>query len=136
MRWFSAFVLALYLVLLARLTLADPSTGQWAFSFADTVATRISNGNLVWRQTEVLANVALFVPVGFLLTLITRRPALSLVACLAASASIELAQDQWFATRVASAADVWHNGYGGALGVVLAWPVVRFLMTDKQLKVA
>src|SRR3954462_10381588 len=99
MRWFSALVLALYLVVVSRLTLADPSTGRWAYSLADAVATRVSHGSMAWSQTEVLANIALFVPIGFLLTLITGRPLLSVVLCVLMSGFVELAQAAWFSTR-------------------------------------
>jgi glycopeptide antibiotics resistance protein len=136
MRWFCMLLLALYLVLVTRLTLADPSAGRWAFSFADHVATRVSDGRLVWSQTEVLANVALFVPLGFLLTLITCRPLLSAVLCLLGSAGIELAQAEWLVTRVASIADVQHNAFGGLLGVVVAWLFLRLFKHRKQPMVA
>ncbi|MFL6061693.1 MAG: hypothetical protein ACJ72E_10700, partial [Marmoricola sp.] len=79
MRWFAALLLALYLVLVARLTLADPSGGRWAFSLADYSATRLSGGRMVWSQTEVVANVALFVPLGLLLAIVLRRPAAAAV---------------------------------------------------------
>lgn len=135
MRWFSALLLGLYLLLVARLTLADPSAGQFAFSAADTWATRLSGGALDWSETEVLANVALFVPIGFLVTLVLGRPGVGVALCVIASVGIELAQQRWFPARVPSLADVRHNSLGGAFGVLMAWPVSR-LQQWKQPMVA
>ena len=127
MRWSAALLLGLYLVLVARLTLADPSSGQMVFAFADAVATRLSEGRLEWSETEVLANIALFVPAGFLLAVVLGRPLLSVVLCLLGSACIELAQLQYLPSRVPSLADVQHNGLGGLIGVFAAWPLVLLL---------
>jgi glycopeptide antibiotics resistance protein len=122
MRWSAAFLLALYLVLVARLTLADPSSGRLVFAFADAVATRLSAGRLEWSETEVLANIALFVPAGFLLAVVLGRPMLSMVVCVLGVACIELAQQRFLPSRVPSRADVEHNGLGGLFGALLAWP--------------
>ena len=124
MRWFLAVCLALYLCFVARLTLFDPSAGQFAFSLADEWATRLSNGRLEWSETEVLANIALFVPVGFLLTALIRRPVLALAFCFLASAAIELSQREFLPTRVPTVADVQHNVLGAVVGVLLAMPLV------------
>jgi hypothetical protein len=125
MRLFAAVLLGLYSVFIARLTLADPSAGHWAFSLVDHWATQLSDGRLVWSETEVLANVALFVPAGFLLSIVLGRPAVAAVLCVVASAGIELAQYRYFPTRVPSAADVQHNALGGVVGALLAWPLSR-----------
>lgn len=124
-RLVAAVLLTAYSLVVARLTLADPSAGSWAFSFASDVADRASDGRLVWSQTEVLANIALFVPAGFLLALVVRSPWLSAVLCVLASAAIELAQQRYLPSRVPTIADVEHNGLGGLLGALLAWPVAR-----------
>ncbi|GAA1511551.1 VanZ family protein [Nocardioides humi] len=121
----AAVLLACYSVFVARLTLADPSAGRWAFHVADVLARRASDGRLEWSETEVLANVALFVPAGFLLAVVLGRPLLAAVLAVLASACIELAQQQFLPTRVPSLADVVHNGLGGLLGAVLAAPFSR-----------
>lgn len=125
MRWFAAVLLGLYLVLVSRLTLAEPSDGQVVFSLADAWASYASGGRLDWSETEVLANVALFVPAGFLLAMVLGRPLVSAVLCVVAAACIELAQQRWFPSRVPSVADVRHNGLGGLVGALLAWPLCR-----------
>ena len=136
MRWFAALLLGLYLVFIARLTLADPASGQVVFSLADNWATYLSGGRLQWSETEVLANVALFVPAGFLLAVVLRRPLLSAALCVLGSACLELAQQRWFPSRVPSVADVQHNGLGGLVGALLAWPMSRPGSSFKQPMVA
>ena len=124
MRWFLFVCLVLYLAFVARLTLADPSAGQFAFSLADTWATRLSHGRLDWSETEVLANIALFIPVGFPLAALIRRPVLALALCFVGSAAIELSQREFLPTRVATIADVQHNVLGALLGVLITLPVI------------
>ncbi len=121
----AAVLLACYSVVVARLTLADPSAGRWAFDLAGAAARRASDGRLDWSETEVIANVALFVPAGFLLAVLLGRPLLAAAVTVLASACIELAQQQFLPTRVPSLADVWHNGLGGLLGAILAAPFSR-----------
>jgi len=135
MRWFSAVLLSLYLVLVARLTLADPSAGRWAFSLADYSATRLSGGRMVWSRTEVVANVALFVPVGFLLAVVVQRAWVSVALCAVLSAGIELAQGLWLPSRVPSVLDVEHNALGGLVGALVALPVL-WVMRKQRLHVA
>lgn len=136
MRWFALLLLSFYLVFVARLTLADPSAGQAVFSLADSLATRYSGGELQWSETEVLANVALFVPIGFLLTVVLGRPAVAMGLCILGSACIELAQQRWFPTRVPTIADVEHNGLGGVIGALVAWPLLWLSRPSRQPKVA
>ena len=115
MRWFAAVLLGLYSLFVARLTLADPSSGRVVFALADDVATWLSDGRLTWTETEVLANVVLFVPAGFLLAVVLGRPMLSFALCI-----------------LASIADIEHNSLGGLLGAVLAWPVARPLSRRRR----
>jgi hypothetical protein len=126
MRWFASVLLGLYVLFMARLTLADPSSGGAVFAVADDVATRLSDGRLQWSETEVLANVALFVPAGFLLAVVLGRPLVSFALCVVGSACIELAQQRYLPSRVPSIADVQANGLGGLVGVLLAWPLNRY----------
>lgn len=136
MRWFAALLLGFYVLFIARLTLADPSSGRVVFSLADALATRVSHGRLQWTETEVLANVALFVPAGFLLAVVLGRPFLSVALCVLGSACIELAQQRYLPSRVPSLADIQHNSLGGLFGALLAWPVARPLFARRQYAVA
>lgn len=128
MRWFAAVLLGLYALFIARLTLADPSAGSAVFALADSVAMGLSDGRLQWSETEVLANVALFVPAGFLLTVVLGRPLVTFTMCVIGSACIELAQQRYLPSRVPSVTDVQANGLGGLVGAVIAWPLARPLV--------
>lgn len=121
----AAVLLACYSVVIARLTLADPSAGRWAFDLGWHAADVASDGRLTWSQTEALANVALFVPAGFLLAVVLGRPLVAAALTVLASACIELAQQQFLPSRVPTLADVVHNGLGGLVGAVLAAPISR-----------
>ncbi|WP_326837743.1 VanZ family protein [Amycolatopsis rhabdoformis] len=65
-----------------------------------------------------LGNIALFVPLGFLATAVTRRNAAVVVALAWFSAAIETVQ--YFIGRSADVDDVLLNTLGAALGVLLA----------------
>jgi len=118
-------LLACYSMLVARLTLADPSSGHWAFDLGWRAAGVIGDGRLTWSETEALANVALFVPAGFLLAVALGRPLAAVALTVLASACIELIQLRYLPSRVADPADVWHNGLGGLAGAILATPFSR-----------
>ncbi|MBO9521629.1 MAG: VanZ family protein [Nocardioidaceae bacterium] len=119
-------LLAGYSLVVAQLTLRDPEHGRWAFSFADRLATSASSGRLSWDRTEVLANVALFVPYGFLLRILLGRAWAAVLLCVLISAGIELAQQAYLPTRVPTVADVEHNALGGLLGALLASLLTTF----------
>jgi len=72
---------------------------------------------------EFTANILLFVPLGFLLTLIVRPHGLGVVVALLVSAGVELVQ-LVIPSREASLRDVLANTCGAAVGAVLAWLVV------------
>lgn len=76
---------------------------------------------LYWTRLEVLANVAMLVPIALLLTFIlgARRWWATVAACVVASASIEIAQ-HFMPGRVASMRDIVANGLGALIGAVLA----------------
>lgn len=122
-RWCAAVLLGLYTIVIARLTLAPASSESGMFGLLNRTMSRLSDGRLDWSQTEVLANVALFVPAGFLLAILLGRVWASVVLCVLASAAIEVVQQRYLPSRVGSLADVQHNGTGGAIGALLAWPV-------------
>ncbi|SDS35040.1 VanZ family protein [Agrococcus carbonis] len=75
-----------------------------------------------WTRLEVLANVAMFVPLALLVTFVlgARRWWLALLLCVALSAGVELAQHVLLPGRVATVRDVIANGLGAAIGVLLA----------------
>lgn len=76
---------------------------------------------IYWTRLEVLANVAMFVPLALLLTFVlgARRWWLALALCLAVTVGIEATQ-HFMPGRVASMRDIVANGAGAAIGVALA----------------
>lgn len=131
-RWCAAALLGLYTLVIVRLTLFPAATETGTFGLLDRIMTRASGGRLDWGQTEVLANIALFVPAGLLLTVVLSRAWAAAVLCVAASAAIELAQQHFLPSRVASLADVEHNGLGGVLGALVGWPIAHALRTSTR----
>ena len=121
-RYVSVLLLACYSGVVANLTLMDPASGQWAFSRADRWAEVLSGGRLDWSETEVLANVALFVPVGFLLVLVLRRVWPAVALGVLGSVAIEMVQAAYLPLRVGTPDDVVHNAYGVVIGALIASP--------------
>jgi len=78
---------------------------------------------------EKLSNVALFVPLGVLVTLVLRRRHrwLAPILCLLASVAVELLQAAVVTTRQASAGDVALNTLGGVIGWLIALPLIGHL---------
>jgi hypothetical protein len=76
-------------------------------------------------------NVVLFVPLGFFLALLLRRPVLAAVASAALSLAIECYQAS-LTTRVGSFADVVANGLGALIGASAAWLVLGVLARRRR----
>lgn len=72
---------------------------------------------------EFAANIVMFLPLGFLLTLLFRHPWYGTILAVVLSAGVEIAQIV-IPSRQASLRDVISNGIGAALGAFLAWLVV------------
>ena len=72
---------------------------------------------------EFVANIALFVPLGFLLSLVVRRPWVGALLGLLLSVSVELVQ-LVIPDRQATIRDVLSNAIGAAIGALLAWAIV------------
>lgn len=81
-----------------------------------SVPAAVTTGRIEW-----VANVVMFVPIGFFLAGALRpsRRMLAVPVGLLLSASIELAQFLWLPNRVASWYDVLANSTGAAVGVAL-----------------
>jgi hypothetical protein len=78
---------------------------------------------------DVVANVVLFIPLGFAAALATGRPRLSIALCVATTVAVEMLQVRVVPGRDASLGDLLGNSLGGALGVLaatrwrsLVWP--------------
>lgn len=77
---------------------------------------------LTYEFLEAAANVALFIPLGFVAARILspRRWWLAVLLCIVLSAAGELAQDLYLSERIGNARDVILNSAGALIGVVLA----------------
>jgi len=83
------------------------------------------NGVPTWfgyNRLEFSANVLMFMPVGFLLTLLLPKRAwwLAILMCLGLSGAIEYTQSVLLTERFATILDVIANSSGGVIGVILA----------------
>ena len=97
------------------------------------------NGIPVWfgyNKLEFSANVAMFVPLGFLVALMLPQKLwwLSLLICPGASVTIELIQGAVLDARVSSAQDVLANSIGGLVGILIAL-AIRALVYERDQKV-
>ncbi|KRD43094.1 hypothetical protein ASE38_02105 [Cellulomonas sp. Root930] len=112
---------ALYLVGLVRVTLWPRLADDGGFDLVRTVLSWLNSLGigLTYSATEFLANIALFVPFGILVSLLfPRRRAWTVVALgLATSAVIELAQLLFLPHRVSDVRDLVSNTLGTAIGV-------------------
>jgi glycopeptide antibiotics resistance protein len=72
---------------------------------------------------EFVANIVIFVPLGFLLTLLFRRAWIGALVGMAGSACVELVQTL-IPHRQASLRDVVANTIGAAIGAFLVWLIV------------
>lgn len=120
---------AVYLVALARVTLWPQLADDDGFDLVHTILTWLSSLGigLTYSVTEFLANIALFVPFGILVSLLLpRRPAWMVIALgLATSTVIELAQLLFLPHRVSDVRDLVANTLGTALGVGILLLVAR-----------
>ncbi|MDT8368401.1 MAG: VanZ family protein [Longimicrobiales bacterium] len=69
---------------------------------------------------DAIMNVVLFLPLGFLLSLLTRAPLRTLAALVFFSVAVEVAQ-LWIPGRYSSSGDVISNSVGAATGIVFAF---------------
>jgi hypothetical protein len=72
---------------------------------------------------EFTANIALFVPMGFLLTLLFRHPWYGAILAVVVSAGVEIAQIV-IPDRQPSLRDIVSNSIGAVIGAFLAWLIV------------
>ncbi len=86
---------------------------------------------VTFNGVEFVANALMFVPVGvfFVLLLGRSRWWAAIILGIIGSCWIELAQYLWLPERTADARDIFSNGIGMTVGVVIAelitWPVLR-----------
>jgi hypothetical protein len=113
--WLALYLLVVLAVLLSPIALGviPNAVGDWLRG--DLGITFFGSG---W--IEFAANIAMFAPLGFLLTLAFRHPWFGAGLALALSVGAELAQ-LIIPSREASLRDVIANTLGAAVGAALAW---------------
>jgi glycopeptide antibiotics resistance protein len=137
--WLGVTILISYglIVLLATLWPTPLDQGYDA-SIQKLLGVLYRNGVPEWfgyGKLEFSANIAMFVPLGFLTTLIlpTRVWWLALVLCPALSIAIELTQASLLAARFATVSDVIANSTGAVVGALIA-VILRALIYQRDQK--
>lgn len=111
--------LAVYLVALAAIAFWPVPVDRGAGPLLRAITQAIPV--LTYPRIEFLANIALFVPLGLLLTLIlTRQRALVLPIAFLATVTIECLQAVMLDARTPSILDIIANTAGACLGILIA----------------
>jgi len=117
--------ITLYLGVVGWITLGPQPYGEGSAHllsrFLDLFARHASTQWLDFSAVEGLANVAMFVPLGFLVAGFFPRRwwILAVACCVALSMGIEAYQGAFLSTRVADYRDVVHNGTGALVGAIV-----------------
>ncbi|MFE6735667.1 VanZ family protein [Microbacterium sp. NPDC057650] len=115
-RWaLAAYLVVVALIVLLPVSYSDIIAAIWNWIRADLGMTSFGAG---W--VEFTANVLMFLPLGFLLTLLFRHPWYGTLLALVLSAGVEIAQIV-IPDRVASLRDIVANTLGAAIGAFAAW---------------
>lgn len=91
-----------------------------------------------YGKLEFSANIAMFVPLGFLLTLLLPQRVwwLALLICPMLSVGIEITQAQLLTARFATVNDVIANSTGALLGIIAAVAVRGFVHSRDEVVIA
>ncbi|HET7530947.1 MAG TPA: VanZ family protein [Mycobacteriales bacterium] len=129
-RW---LLLAIWLGVVGYMTLSAVQPHNGIDSFLRSIVRAVTGHTSALSTTrgawEEIANVALFVPLGVLVTLVLqrRRRWLAPLLCCAVSVGIEVLQDVVVTTRHASARDIGLNTVGGVIGWLACLPLITYL---------
>lgn len=117
------WALGVYVVAVAVVVLSPVSYRVVVHAIGDGIrdVLRVSSFGSGW--IEFGANVVMFVPLGFLLTLLLRNHWYGVVLALVLSAGVEIAQIV-IPSRQPSLRDIVANVLGAAVGAALAWIIV------------
>ncbi|MBG6056129.1 VanZ family protein [Salinibacterium sp. CAN_S4] len=128
-RWLAAGLI-LYAVAALVVLLAPVSYGDVIASIRDLMGdsyrTLFGSG---W--IEFSANIVLFVPLGVLLTLQFRRPAVGVIASILVSVGVELAQ-LVIPFRQATVRDVIANMIGAVIGAMVVWLIRHWRVSHRR----
>jgi len=138
--WTAFLLLVSYLVVIVLVTLSPTPIDQGYRSGINKVLDVLHrNGIPEWfgyGKLEFSANIAMFIPLGFLIALAlpARLWWVALLVVPSLSAAIEIAQGAFLAARFSSAADVAANSIGGFIGIMIAF-ALRALVYSRDQKV-
>ncbi|QYF72664.1 VanZ family protein [Cryobacterium sp. PAMC25264] len=124
--WLSVLALLAYISVVLLATLSPTPLDQGYQGSIDKVLTVLHrNGVPEWfgyNKLEFSANIFMFIPLGFLITLLLPLKIwwLSIVFCPALSGAIELSQGAFLSARFASWGDVASNSIGALIGIIVA----------------
>ncbi len=119
-------VLALYTMFILAVTLSptqlDVSTQRLVFRFVDVLHRFGVPTWFDYAEVEFTANILMFVPFGFMVTLLlpVRFAWLAIIISLSFSMGIEFFQREFLAARVFDVRDIVANTLGGSIGFVMA----------------
>jgi glycopeptide antibiotics resistance protein len=117
------WALGAYIAVVAVIVLSPVSYRGLVHAIADGIHGMLGAAPFGSGWIEFGANVLLFVPLGFLLTLLLRRHWQGVLLALALSAGVELVQ-LVIPSRQPSLRDIVANVLGAAVGAGLAWIIV------------
>ncbi|MET0885869.1 MAG: VanZ family protein [Mycetocola sp.] len=132
-------VLAYGLIVLLATMWPTPLDQGFESSINRLLAVLHRNGIPEWfgyNKLEFSANVAMFVPLGFLVSMLlpVRVWWLALIICPGASVAIELTQAFALSARFATVSDVVSNSIGALIGAVLA-VILRAAIYERDEKI-
>lgn len=115
--------LAVYVATVALVVLSPISYSTIVHAITHWLDATLHVGGFGSGWVEFLANVVMFLPLGFLLALLFRRPWHGVMLALGLSIVVELAQIV-IPSRQPSLRDILANALGAALGAFPAWLLV------------
>lgn len=137
--WLAFLALLAYAAVVLAATLSPTPLDQGYQGAIDKVlAVLHRNGVPEWfgyNKLEFSANIVMFIPLGFLITLLlpTKVWWLALIICPALSGTIELTQGALLSERFASGGDVASNSIGAIIGILIA-VILRALVYHRDEK--
>ena len=133
-------LLAAYVIVILLATMwPTPLDAGYGAAIEKVLAVVHRNGVPEWfgyNKLEFSANVAMFLPLGFLAALLlpARVWWLALILCPALSVAIELTQAVFLAARFATITDVISNSIGAVIGILIA-VLLRAAVYERDQKV-
>lgn len=140
--WLAAVLLAASLGVVLTVTMwPTPVDKNYNGTITKLLAQMQQNGLPQWfgyNHLEFSANIAMFVPLGFLVALLLAQRLwwLALIICPLFSVSIEITQALFLSARYATVSDVVSNSMGAVIGILIAVILRAFVYARDQKVIA